>query len=628
VLTPGRVYFNNASPTAAVAASKQISITQEAYPFAQYSWNADTNPPHIDPDIYITGQVVNETGGVTIDNQNGSINVSGEIRGGGDAGVTITSAKDFTLNSDNWYHSNQDPRQYVDYTDKRSEAKDNAGPHITDAWSTLQTAIHRDTSKVVAQGRIAITARYLNINGLVQSGVDAVTLKVDNTFQGTVTGSSLLDASGKPLTGISFGADGAPVKGYFDAQQQAIVVSDIAPQGGEITIAGDILSTGNGRLKVASGYASVDIDNQSAYGLILNRIDTTTFRKGRITIVDTAKSPVTKTEYLVTQEGIETTTFTASTGNNPLLYAPSGDAVFTLDGTPVAYNPTAGLLYVWTEGQSFTTTTINQYDSNSFNLLGYDDDNLAKDKQYPTSSTTVYTNDKPLLESESLVGDSKMSADTSKLDYAKGKLYTVDYSLVDDTRVEVRKDSSVIKYVGDETKGNKNHGYLYIGPTGMVSLPDENYTDTERWKDQGPSDDTDITHYSDYKNFKSTPESWTTGGGWMREKSYHTKNTVVKGQKDYYTHTLEADNPIEILAARGAASPTVTIYSKTDIQLSGLITSPSVAAVTIKSDASLTSVQGAAILTKAASQQTGRVSLRSFVSSQSVSVGSMDMVVP
>jgi hypothetical protein len=630
VLTPGRVYFNNVPLTAAVAASKQISITQDAYPFLQYSWTGDTNPPQIDPDIYITGQVVNETGGVTIDNQNGSINVSGEIRGGGDAGVTITSAKDFTLNSDNWYHSNQDPRQYVDYDAMRTEAKKQPGIPIDVAVDStqatdFQTAIERDTSKVVAQGRIAITARYLNINGLVQSGVDTVTLKVDNTFQGTVTGSSLLDASGKPLTGISFGADGAPVKGYFDAQQQAIVVSDIAPQGGEITIAGNILSTGNGRLKVASGYASVDIDNQSAYGLILNRIDTTTFRKGSITIVDTSMSPVTKTEYLVTQEGIETTTFTA-TVNNPLSYAQSGAPVFALAGTDVAYNPKAGLLYVWTEGQAFTTTTINQYDSNSFNLLGYDDDNLAKDKQYPTSSTTVYTDGTPLLESESLVGDSKMSADTSKLDYAVGELYTVDYSRVDDKFVDVINGSSVIKYVGtDTTKGVIGNGYGYIGPNAKVHLPDQDYTNTALWTDLGVSTDTDITHYSNYENFKSTPESWTTGGGWMREKSYHTKNTVEKGQKDYYTHTLKADNPIEILAARGAASPTVAINSTTDIHLSGLITSPSAAAVTIKSDASLTSAHGAAILTKAVSQQAGRVSLRSFVSSQSVSVGSMEI---
>ena len=631
-LTPGRVYFNNVSSSAAVAPStKQISITQDAYSFSQYSWNGLSSPPQIDPDIYITGQVVNETGGVTINNLNGSINVSGEIRGGGNAGVTITSAKDFTLNSNNWYHSNQDPRQYVSYSTKRAAAKLQPNQPLVTASSIqapdLQTAIDRDTSKVVAQGRIAITARYLNIDGLVQSGVDTVTLHVGNTFLGTATGSSLLDASGKPLTGISFGVDGVPVKGYFDAQRQAIVVSDIAPQGGEITIAGEVFSTGNGRLKVASGYASVDIDNQSAYGLILNRIDTTTFRKGRITIVDTVMPQVKKTEYLVTQAGIETTTYTSSMVNNQLVYSQSGAAVFTPDGTPVAYNPTAGLLYVWTEGQSFTTTTVNQYDSNSFNLLGYNDDNLAKDKQLPTSTTSVYSNGQPLLESEALVGDGKMSAGTSQLSYAVGNLYTVNYSLVDDTLVEVIKDSSLIKYVGTDTsKGTLNHAYRFIGTTAKVSLPTENYKNTTRWTDLGDSVLTsDITHDSGYKNFSSTNRSWTTGGGWMRETSYHTENTTVVGQKDYFTHTLKADNPIEIVAARGAASPTVTIHSKTDILLSGIITSPSVAAVAIKSNASFTSGQGAAILTKAASQQAGPLSFRSFVSSQSLSVGSVNI---
>ena len=96
-----------------------------------------------------------------------------------------------------------------------------------------------------------------------------------------------MDDDGNPLPGISFGAEGVPVKGYFDAEKQAIVVDDIVPQGGRIVLAGRILSTGNGRLVVANGYANVDIDNQSDYKLILNRIDTTREREGQITILDT-----------------------------------------------------------------------------------------------------------------------------------------------------------------------------------------------------------------------------------------------------------------------------------------------------------------------------------------------------
>ena len=61
-----------------------------------------------DQDMYIVGDVVNETGKVTIKNFEGSITVSGEIRGNP---IEIYAAKDFTLNSDDWFHTGKDPRQ-------------------------------------------------------------------------------------------------------------------------------------------------------------------------------------------------------------------------------------------------------------------------------------------------------------------------------------------------------------------------------------------------------------------------------------------------------------------------------------------------------------------------------------
>ena len=100
-------------------------------------------------------------------------------------------------------------------------------------------------SAIVAQGRVALTARYLNINGLIQSGVQTLTLRVDESFAPVGT-TSLLDTEGEPVAGISFGLGGAPIDGYFDAEQQTIVVDEIVAKGGEIVVAGQILSTGQG----------------------------------------------------------------------------------------------------------------------------------------------------------------------------------------------------------------------------------------------------------------------------------------------------------------------------------------------------------------------------------------------
>ncbi|MEI7952085.1 MAG: hypothetical protein WCH37_05350, partial [Synechococcaceae cyanobacterium ELA182] len=45
---------------------------------------------------------------------------------------------------------------------------------------------------------------------------------------------------------------------------------------------------------------------------------------------------------------------------------------------------------------------------------------------------------------------------------------------------------------------------------------------------------------------KITVDSWTTGGGWLRKKTYHTQTTTIQGSKDIYTNILKADYPIAV----------------------------------------------------------------------------------
>src|SRR5262249_62404380 len=109
------------------------------------------------------------------------------------------------------------------------------------------------------------------------------------------------------------------VKAHFDAQQNALVVDDLAPTGGNVILAGQILSTGNGQIIAASGYANVDITNTSNYKLIVNRVDTTKNRVGKITIIDTARvdtgAPDAKTVYTVDAGGITRQTYTRALGS-------------------------------------------------------------------------------------------------------------------------------------------------------------------------------------------------------------------------------------------------------------------------------------------------------------------------
>src|SRR5262249_16046299 len=54
------------------------------------------------------------------------------------------------------------------------------------------------------------------------------------------------------------------------------------------------------------------------------------------------------------------------------------------------------------------------------------------------------------------------------------------------------------------------------------------------------------TYRSNFENETVTPKQWTEGSGWLRTKTYITEVTEVTGQKDYYTHSLKADYPVQI----------------------------------------------------------------------------------
>jgi len=126
---------------------------------------------------------------------------------------------------------------------------------------------------IFAMGAIDINARYLNIDGTIQSGVDNITLNIAQDFAPSRS-TNFTDALGKTIKGLDYGPAGfATVDGFFDANSGTIVLDDIKPTAGIINLTGTIISTGNGALKVASGYASININNQSRYALAAGLID-------------------------------------------------------------------------------------------------------------------------------------------------------------------------------------------------------------------------------------------------------------------------------------------------------------------------------------------------------------------
>ena len=613
--------YNPASDNGTVTPVKEIKIIQDAFLESAYDLGG-LDIPDVPQDIYILGRVINENGNLMIDNREGSINVSGEIRA---ENVIIKAKGDFNLSTDDWLHTNKDPRQYIDYTPLRNLVfNDITGASDHDTYADLdgvpvpdyvgmplqaalailglETAINNDYASILAQGRITITARYLNINGLIQSGTDTIRLNIAASFNPGPYTTNFTDDDGNPLSGITFGPPGSvqvPVDGYFDATQQAIVVEELVPKGGSITLAGQVFSTGNGRLKVANGYTNVEIQNDSGYDLVLDRIDVTTFREREITIIDT--STLEKVEYTVAGNQILEKKYAGT------LVPGTGTEVSRIDYTEtdsdthdftddIKYYPTENQQYVWTEGQEKSHVEVYHYKQKSFNLLGFDWDALAADASW--TDRQIYNRDATLLqESESVALEGTVIPDGSEYvpSYANGQAYTVAFERIRDIIVDLIPGQTLVKWLVEDDEGNPLGGdgnvyrYKDTAPAGEAILSEIVYDTDTNWEatDIDPNtfvQDPALKQYkSDFTNLTvdTFRDSW--GGGWLRTKTYYTKITTVTGIKDYFTHTLKADYPVDIEFIQGPTNPAINITSVGDIRLQGEMAIPEEGTITLTS---------------------------------------------
>ncbi len=609
-LQPGNVYVNFQNLTNVNNnAAKTITIDQNAFGgLNTYDLSGlPTIPTGLDQDLYINKNVMNPTGAITINNHEGSVYVTGEVRGDP---VNIFAAGDFTLNSDGWYHL-RDPLQYLDFNSLDDEAAGPGADRVTyntaaevttpsNPSKTLAQSIAETNSRIVSQGRISITARFLNINGLIQSGVDSVDMSIAADFVPPNFLTTLTDYADKvanftpdpeiqneqPRTpsnipGVTFGADNIPLDVTWNPQQKAFLVGKIDPDGGEIIIAGQILSTGGGRLKAASGYAAVNIQNATPYPVVLDEIDTTTQRKGKITIIDSDR--LQKTEYIVSGQNVEEKVSQGSLQGGHIIYAAPNITVHT-DGQ-INYMPRSGLKYIWVEGQTLSRTIVRIYEKKSFNLVGdnFIADLLVADSSFVKEDIIPRGTPRRLVESEvrEVQGTAAVPA------YAIDKAYTIDYVQLGDANIRVKPNRTLVRHTPNNRAGIV---YRYVGATEkMVDISTVNYGVDPEWRNSGESAETftadGASDHFESNNQSVKSESKTYGGGWLQEKLVRTKLTIDEGIKDFFTHTLKADYPVAIELTRGAAAPNINISSAGGIRLKGNVQTSTNGAVTLTSTA-------------------------------------------
>lgn len=191
-------------------------------------------------------RIYNPNGSVTISAGNGSVISSGQIIA---ANVNIVAGVRFVQN-------------YID------GIWNVAGNNEEGSYDP------EERSQIVAGSEVFVNAEYINVNGLIQAGVSEYSLTItqeliDEVLEANKNAAGELEDEEIRLSG--YDEDGVrllnEIESYFNVEEEKLTINPSRIRAGRIFLAGDIVSTGGGELKAASGYGNITIDNQTDYDL-------------------------------------------------------------------------------------------------------------------------------------------------------------------------------------------------------------------------------------------------------------------------------------------------------------------------------------------------------------------------
>jgi filamentous hemagglutinin family protein len=189
-------------------------------------------------------------------------------------------------------------------------------PLDPDALSTIaKNTLEGTGNGIVANGSVLIAARYLNINGVIQSGIpewgvsipDAALVEGNRTFaqaqahydglsdvEKAVDGAEFYTVEGANVTGLDAGVwgDWEQITVEYNAIEDRLELGGVQVSGGYIQIFGQVFNTngaevaGGARLRVLDGYGEIKVDNQTTKALFLNTLDAGQGVEGKISITN------------------------------------------------------------------------------------------------------------------------------------------------------------------------------------------------------------------------------------------------------------------------------------------------------------------------------------------------------
>lgn len=365
-------------------------------------------------------------------------------------------------------------------------------------------------SGILANGNIFISARYVNINAKIQSGVSDWTLDIPETptfyYKGTdgkpisITAEEaktigkdhtiyVANATGNMAENLTYDYD-------YDAETGRLVLGQTEVHGGKVSIVGTVINTtadtSKARIEALDGYGSMTIDNKSKLDLELKGLHTGEGVEGVIEITDLDPKKGTPSRK---------TTYTRKDGSVHMLVQDYQNGSWTsgtestFDGT---YKPSADQHYVFQTGTDKSTTNTYEYHGDKFDWWGIDDKTPTRDELIAMGAkltNTVTGEEKALINGTFISGSTDTIGNgqpkewdvlnkSDVIDYSiktKRRWYTIGLTKKYDMKMVIRDYETHIKQyetdashaIGIRFNGDENGGRIDInqkGGTGNVAI--------------------------------------------------------------------------------------------------------------------------------------------------------------
>ena len=320
-------------------------------------------------------------------------------------------------------------------------------PSFIDTPSTCSGSFARvennGASIIAASQDVFISANNLNINGLIQAGITNKNISVNQQELNTALEDNphsddiLVKQVDKTLTGSIIGDnDSRTISGdiaiRYNRNTDQLYIDGADVRGGNLVVAGNIISTGGGRLVVADGYGQVEITNLTDKEIQLTNISTGGM-EGKITIVDKLKSNGQGgsliTEYTRSHQG----------GSEQLIVKNNmnSNRVDQLVSSPdYFYTPAEGSRYNFMTGEQSVERESEYRYRVTEKLWGVGLFDLGENYFEGTAASTI--------SSETLIGEDLLKGEYISMDSAPAnEAYRFKSNLIETSRRLVRDDSGL-----------------------------------------------------------------------------------------------------------------------------------------------------------------------------------------